>query len=179
MKPGGGKGKGGNFEREQCRVLTEWVTGNRVPEIFWRSAASGAKATQGRKKGEHSHMAGDLVAVDEQGYWFADRFSVEFKFRKSYGELEQIFVGRNPIVMDWWKQTVRDAEAEDKIPLLVFKENQSPVYLGIPLPDACGVPCAGISRIDVRWFESRAMCMYNWQDWLNSMPALILKRMVL
>ena len=70
MKPGRGSQKGGEFERKICRVFTKWITGQDKPEIFWRSATSGAKATQDHKKGHKSKMGGDIVAVDRQGQWF-------------------------------------------------------------------------------------------------------------
>ncbi len=53
MRKGGSPSKGGGFERLICRKFTKWLTGNDQPEVLWRSATSGAKATQDAKAGRH------------------------------------------------------------------------------------------------------------------------------
>lgn len=60
--------KGSSFEREICRVLSEWWSGGTRDDLYWRSAASGARATVRFKKGKataNSH--GDIAALDEVG----------------------------------------------------------------------------------------------------------------
>ena len=80
MKPGGGKQKGGDFERKVCRLLTKWITGKEKPEIFWRTPSSGAKATQDHRASHESDHHGDIMAIDEKGFWFTDYFLIECKF---------------------------------------------------------------------------------------------------
>lgn len=122
--------KGSGFERKICRLLTEWVDPRRKggqPEIFWRSATSGAKATQDHKQGRASEMGGDIVAIHETGIPLTSRFSVECKNRKTYGKLESMMDGAGPL-LKWWIQCVEDAARWNRIPLLIFQCN-SPIYI--------------------------------------------------
>ena len=123
------KSKGSGFEITVCRLLTEWITGEPKPEIFWRSASSGAKATQDFKSDVQSKMAGDIVAIDAAGQWFTDMYSVECKFYKDF-KFEHVLEGKGHI-LKWWEQCVGDAKKSDKLPMLIFKKNRSPIYLGI------------------------------------------------
>lgn len=131
MKRGGGKQKGNRFERDICRDLTEWVAGAPKPEIFWRSAASGGKATQDARKGLKSRMGGDISSVDDAGAWLTALFSFELKHYKDF-RFDQIFTHPSlGLIGEWWDQAVRDARASGtgKRPILIFRKNLSPVYL--------------------------------------------------
>ncbi len=128
MKKGGQNAKGGDFERLICRLLTKWITGEEKPEIFWRSATSGAKATQDAKAGHKSKMGGDIVAIDEQGQWFTNAFSIECKNRADYGNLDQLLLKRGEF-LKWWEQTCKDADRADKAPLLIFKRVRGQVLV--------------------------------------------------
>ena len=44
MRKGGGKGKGGNFEREICKALSLWVSKGLNVDLYWRSARPNDKA---------------------------------------------------------------------------------------------------------------------------------------
>jgi hypothetical protein len=122
MKPGGGKHKGGNFERKICRDLTEWITGVRDPVIMWRSAASGAQATQLSKAGKKSKMHGDIIAIAPDGEIFISMFSVECKSYKTY-DLEKFLYYDSGELAKWWSQCVSDARKSFRIPLLIVKRN--------------------------------------------------------
>ena len=128
MRKGGSNAKGGDFERQICRLLTKWITGEEKPEIFWRSATSGAKATQDAKAGHKSKMGGDIVSIDERGQWFTDQFSVECKNRAGYGNLDQLLLKRGEF-LKWWEQACKDADRADKSPLLIFKRSRGQVLI--------------------------------------------------
>lgn len=113
--------KGSEFERQVCRQLTEWVTGKRRPEIFWRSATSGAKATSEIKAGRRSHMGGDIVAIHPEGQWFTTLFSVECKNRKSFGALPYFLLGEVALY-EWWARCCLDAVSTTRVPLLIFRQ---------------------------------------------------------
>lgn len=122
MKPGMGKGKGSLFERLVCKKLTKWVTLKEDPLIFWRSASSGAHATQKNKAGKKSKMYGDIMAIDSQGEFLTDKFVIECKNYKTY-DLEKFLVEDKGNIRDWWVQVCNDAEKANKHPLLIFKRN--------------------------------------------------------
>lgn len=126
--------KGGNFERLGCRTLTAWVTGRERPEIFWRSATSGAKATSEAKAGRESYMGGDIIAVRPEGQWLTDAYSLEFKDRKSIGTLPFMLQGRAEM-LEWWQQCVSDASRAGKRPLMIFKGLRTPVFAGLAVND--------------------------------------------
>jgi hypothetical protein len=142
MKPGGGKNKGSAFEREVCRKLTKWATGEEKPEIFWRTSASGAQATMSKKKGHKSKMGGDIMAIDERGMLFTKTFYCECK---SYKELrvEDFLVGSGNL-FSFWKKCQKEAAEEGKRPLLIFKKNRSKIFVllyGWEIDTYCGFRC--------------------------------------
>ena len=129
MKPGQGKNKGSAFERDVCRLLTQWITGSLRPEIFWRSASSGAQHTQMRKHGKESRMPGDIMANGSEGSWLTDAYVIECKYYKTFS-WDAIFKNQGEI-LEWWKQVCRDAEESGKKPMLIFKKNNYPIYMAV------------------------------------------------
>lgn len=71
-------------------------------------------------------MAGDIVApVEATDY----PFSNECKKVEGWN-FEQIIKGTGDVT-DWWSQCCRDAKETEKIPLLLFSKNRSPIYFMI------------------------------------------------
>lgn len=132
MRPGGSNRKGGGFEREVCRKLTLWITGKPKPEILWRSATSGAKATQDAKQGLRSGMGSDLVSVDPRSAWLTNAYSIEIKFRASFGSLRSLVTGKGGLC-DWWMQVCADSVRDGRKPFLIFKQNRSPIFGMLPI----------------------------------------------
>jgi hypothetical protein len=81
------KQKGGAFERDVCRDLTAWWTGDPKRDvIFWRTSQSGGRATARARKGKKAAKAhcGDLYAVDEEGAPLTRL--VTFELKRGYSE---------------------------------------------------------------------------------------------
>ena len=124
MRPGGGKLKGGEFERKICKLLSLWYTENERDDVFFRSASSGAMATQRFKKGKKtSGQQGDTTSTDLEGIKFINKFSIELKSYKDF-TLDFLVYKNKSLIHDWWKQCVVDAERENKNPLLIIKKNR-------------------------------------------------------
>lgn len=72
--------KGLSFERDVCRRLSEWFSGGADDDLFWRSAASGGRATVRRKKGKRTvgHY-GDICATSSEGEPFTAFVTTEVK----------------------------------------------------------------------------------------------------
>ena len=71
--------KGSAYEREICRMLSEWWVPGR-DDIFWRSAASGGRATVRTKKGKSTFgQYGDITAIDPIGQPLTKVLSIECK----------------------------------------------------------------------------------------------------
>lgn len=135
MKKGGGKGKGGNYERDTCRALSKWIEADEV--VFWRSASSGARTTQLAKKGETaSNMGGDLVAIGDEGAWLTNYFSIECKSYADF-QFDHFFTAKpsKSNIVGWWEQACSDAKRDGKRPCMIFKKNRSPSYIAFSLED--------------------------------------------
>lgn len=128
MKSGGGKAKGSSFERDVCKKLTIWVTGNEKPYIFWRSPSSGAVATVSQS----SNISGDIIAVKEEGNFFTDIFSIECKDGYPQADTMKIFKhNKNDIIQEFWEQCIKDARTANKQGMLIFRKKGYPILVGI------------------------------------------------
>ena len=71
--------KGGQFERDISRYLSQWITDDKNTEpLIWRSAGSGAQATFSRRRGKsvQKNLEGDLIAIDPRANFFLDKISI-------------------------------------------------------------------------------------------------------
>lgn len=124
MKPGGGKQKGGQFERDVCKQLSLWISDGLSEDLFWRSAMSGGRATVGAKKGkDHSRHAGDIAATSAEGSFFTDIFYMELKFYKNL-HIEKFLLNDSGILANFWSVTCRQANKYKRQPLLIAKQNR-------------------------------------------------------
>lgn len=72
--------KGSPFEREICRRLSDWWSEGTRDDIFWRSAASGGRATVRTKRGKSTFgQYGDITAVDPVGQPLTRAVCIECK----------------------------------------------------------------------------------------------------
>lgn len=72
--------KGGAFEREVCKKISEWWTLGKRDDLFWRTSNSGGRATVRRKKGKYSYSGhGDLSYTHPKGKKLLDLISFELK----------------------------------------------------------------------------------------------------
>jgi len=133
MRPGGGKAKGAQFEREMCVLLSKWLTSGDREDIFWRSAMSGGRATVAyRSTGKkHAAQSGDISCVDPLGDRFIKAFNAECKF---YRDLDYtgLLTGKGKLI-DFWKQTKRDARIHSKHPFLIARQNRMPAVVGLDI----------------------------------------------
>lgn len=164
--------KGGSFERLVSRALTKWITGSEKPEIFWRSASSGAKATQDAKKGHKSKMGGDIVAIDVKGQWFTDAFSVECKNRKNFGDIDLFLEGKGKL-LNWWEQCCGDAERSNKIPFMICKRFRGEILAVFPtdLKVVAPAPYISFNKFD------GDMIICNFEMWMEANPYLNVKKL--
>lgn len=123
MRIGGGKQKGSAFERKICKLLSLWFSEEIRDDIFFRSASSGAMATQRFKKGKNtSGQQGDITSTDSEGIKFINKFSIELKSYKDFS-LDFLVYKNKSSIHDWWVQCKGDAGRNNKNPLLIIKKN--------------------------------------------------------
>lgn len=69
---------------------------------------------------EKHGLKGDLYIPDCK-----QRYCVEVKHYKDDHLTSKILTSKNPILLDWWAQTVRESVQVDRRPLLLFKFDRS------------------------------------------------------
>ncbi len=121
------KEKGDSNEREFAKYLKEW-TG--VP--FCRVPRSG-----GLRWKNTANVCGDVVCEDMD---FKFRFAVETKSYKTITFSKVI--GKNNILLKFWRQAREDAERAEKEPMLSVRANGMPkstwvIYFNFELPEMC------------------------------------------
>ena len=135
LKPGMGKAKGNSFENTISKKLSEALK----PLKFIRTQGSGARVggknfeTLGQMFGEEALklFVGDVVPVNEKEACVSFNFSVECKFYKTPDQFTALVSGTANIYK-WMQESVVDAAKISKIPMLVFKWNNTAVFVAIP-----------------------------------------------
>jgi len=130
MRRGGGKVKGGQFEREVANKLSLWVTHGKKKDCFWRSAMSGGRATV---RGTDIRQAGDICAVAPEGHVLTDRWYIETKHVKDFG-LWGLFDNREgrDSLFAYWSKASSNAHRWGKMPMLIAKQNGRPTLVCMP-----------------------------------------------
>jgi len=86
MRKGGGKSKGNQFERDQARLISLWLSNGEDPDLLWRSSSSGGRASSGKTTAHFGDLG--IQKTDslytEQAKRFLDIFSVEIKRYKVF-----------------------------------------------------------------------------------------------
>ena len=110
-----GKSKGSSYEREICVLLSRWWTGGSRDDIFWRSSASGGRATVRGKTGRRTaHQGGDVACTDPDGAALTDLFAIEIKRGYSSCTIHDLLdrgpKSATPEFEKWVQQACRSAE---------------------------------------------------------------------
>lgn len=124
MRAGGGKQKGSAYEREICVALSLWVSAGEREDLFWRSAMSGGRATVAKRKGtDLAAHAGDISATHEDGHALTNTWYIECKRYADLNYAAFMLKGEGPLAK-FWKETCDQAEAHDKLPMLIAREDR-------------------------------------------------------
>lgn len=107
-----GRAKGQSFERVVAKILSTWWG-----EEFHRTPSSG-----GLHWKRDNRVTGDVVTPENSNF----PFSIECKKVEGWN-FEQLLKDTGEI-SNWWNQCFRDSNEVDKIPLLIFSKNRSPIY---------------------------------------------------
>jgi hypothetical protein len=132
MKSGGGKGKGGAFEREIATSLSKWITNGEKIDCLWRSAMSGGRATVSKGK---VRQGGDISSIAPEGHILADFLYIECKHLKNIS-FDSLIKQNGPLLVIWQK-TIEEAAKYKKHPVLIFRQNHWPTVF-----------CAGMGAIE-------------------------------
>jgi len=119
-----GKQKGGEYERQVCKLLSLWVSGGQHVDLYWRSAMSGGRATRANGAVRQS---GDITAVAPEGHVLTDHCFIECKHHRDLG-LRQLLLGRGPLAQ-FWLQARRQAALYGRKTVLIAKQNLFPALV--------------------------------------------------
>ena len=73
---------------------------------------------------EKHGLKGDLYVPNEKNY-----YAVEVKHYKDDHLTSSILTGKNPQIIEWWEQAIRQGKQVDKKPLLIFKFDRSKIFV--------------------------------------------------
>jgi hypothetical protein len=125
-----GKAKGNAYEREICKKLSKLLTLGEEEYAVWRSASSGAVATNILKKNNKTKESflkahsGDIVQAIPVGQFpnldiFFSKFFVETKFYKDLS----LYPPYNKELKTFVSQLISEKESSGKDILFIFKAN--------------------------------------------------------
>ena len=134
MRAGGAKAKGNAQEVMVAKLLSKWLTRGEREDVLERSPASGAKFTSHQKRQrDFGNIAGDIIAVADSGMLLVSRFVIEVKHRNEEGININGLVFRTSEsgILLFWKKLLLECEQTKKLPMLIFKQNNRPLMLGL------------------------------------------------
>ena len=134
MLPGGGKRKGGAFERTVCKALSRWVTHGKREDVFWRSAMSGGRATV---RGKDVRQSGDVTCVAPEGHVLTDRFVIECKHVRTLDVFAFMLLQRGQL-WKFWVKLIAEAMMRNKYAMLIGKQNNKPIIVLTDSPHIVG-----------------------------------------
>jgi hypothetical protein len=127
VRAGGGKAKGGAFERQVCKQLSRWMSRGLRDDLFWRSAVSGGRATiSNRNRNKNTTQVGDITAIDPRGAALTGRFVIECKYVKDLDLHGLFFPEQFGHLFAFWTTLQDVAERAGKMPMLIARQNFFP-----------------------------------------------------
>lgn len=81
---------------------------------------------------EKHGLKGDLYVPNE-----SNLYCVEVKHYKDYHFTTKLLTDKNPQIIEWWEQAVRQGKQVDRKPLLLFKHDRSKIFAAYgDMPDS-------------------------------------------
>lgn len=101
-------------------------------------------------------MKGDLYCPGKDNL-----YAVEVKHYEDDHLTSQILTSKNPQLLDWWKQAVRQGIQVSKKPLLIFKHNRSKFFVAFE-----DIPTADYRKVFIEVLE-HSFYVAVLEDWLQ------------
>lgn len=131
MRPGGGKEKGSQFERDIGAALSLWLSHGEKKDLLCRTVGSGGQYTFASVRGVVAGIPGDLRSQSPLADEFCKHFVIEckhwknlnlFQFMEKQGELYKALI-----------KVKKEAEKEGKFWWLITKQNHKRTLLFMPI----------------------------------------------
>ena len=128
------KAKGSGFELQISKKMSESL----APLKFIRSPQSGARVggknfeAFGKMFGEDALkiFVADVVCLNERDTGIEFLHSIECKFYKTPDSFQNLLLGKAN-VYGWFEESVTDAKKTNKNPILIFKWNNTQVFVAV------------------------------------------------
>lgn len=175
MKQGGGKSKGGAYERLVCEMLSLWMSHGTDSDWFWRTAGSGSRGTNRKSKGMQANQVGDIVAIDERGASLTNKFFIECKFYKNL-QLDSLIYGtpKDGSILEFWNKTKADALFFGKKPMIIARQNNKKDLIGIDWVTKYVVGDDNHNLRPLASYPIRSLHLYLLEDFLKVVDPAIL-----
>jgi hypothetical protein len=170
LKPGMGKGKGAGFEGKVAKLLSEGL----APLNFMRTPGSGARvggknfAKLGALFGEDALkiFVGDVTPINEKQVGLGFRWSIECKFYRTPDTFPHLVAG-SANVFKWFEEARVDAAKVDRLPMLVFKWNNTKIFVAVDGHAKMGVPRPRIRLTSYHTDDAPSLDVYELDDLLT------------
>lgn len=109
--------KGSSFEREFCKDLSVWWTGDEKTDVlFWRTAGSGGRATIRKKKNKKTNSAhcGDIAALEEKSQPLTELVTFELKRGYNVADLAQLADKKRDMARQIYEEWITQARASSQ-----------------------------------------------------------------
>lgn len=135
MRPGGGKLKGSQFERDIGAALSLWLSDGEKKDLLCRTVGSGGQYTFACTRGTNAGIPGDLRSQHPMADEFCKHFVIECKhwkdlnisqFLEKQGELYKALV-----------KVRQEGVKENKSWMLIAKQNHKKTLLFMPSRVVC------------------------------------------
>jgi len=130
MKQGRQKTKGNAFENKVAKDLSSWLTDGSREDVLIRSQNSGGRATVLNYSGKNFvSQAGDITAVDQEGFSLMDTFIIECKHHKNLYLDSLVFNSRKDGIIAHWKKLLDECSTFSRNPMYIARQNGKPILV--------------------------------------------------
>ena len=184
------KAKGSSFERKLCKELSLWWTHGEREDVFWRSAGSGARATNAhRSGGSIANAEGDIVYSDAIGKPFTDFFCIELKTGYGDWSVMDLLESNQKVTQfeKFWEQVSESALHCKAFPLLIYRKDRKNTIIAIEFEalehlysnEEAFQSLVDVPRVDLNIpYRLGRIYLYKLEDFLEAIKPAYIKEIV-
>ena len=168
LRKGGGKPKGGGYERDIGYKLSLWLSGGTRRDLICRTVGSGAQFTSANLRNTTAGHPGDLRSQDPLADKFCSSYVIECKFWKN---LELIrFLECKGELYDALIKVKKEAEQTGKCWLLCCRQNHRYDILLMPIEAMSKCYILNSVKLDFHAIFNGTVYMYKLDEFLAAIP---------
>lgn len=130
-RPGRGREKGNNYERQMCKRVSLWVSDGVTDELVWRTDASGSRATNRQRLGHDTrkYEFGDMKPTGEEARPLFEYLCWELRSRARFEMFTVFGSGKEDpklSLLSSWAKACAEADCSSRRPVLITHANGRP-----------------------------------------------------